>query len=564
VVKNNLYFQKKRIFVSLKFNNMVNNRNFPTGSQYFQILMEDNAIYVDKTQFIVPLLAKKYNAQYFLSRPRRFGKSLFLSTLEQVFLGKKELFKGLYIEDKIDWDTYPVIRLSMDKIGFFQSGLEVALYDMLKSLAREHGITLESTLYSGQFGELIQKIAEKHQKRVVLLIDEYDKPIITYIEKDGVEEAERNRDILKSFYGVLKNSGDHLRFLFITGVSKFSRVSIFSDLNHLTDLTLNDRYNAICGFTETELRHYCYGGLEDLAEKEGVSLDAIVDKIRYWYDGFSWNAKEFVYNPYSTMLLMDSLQFKNYWADTGTPTFLAKLINEAGQFDFTNMEVKETVYNWHDLKNLDYISIMLQTGYLTFKEPVAEFIYKIGFPNREVEQSFSELLLERHLHKKEGRLAVTIYDIEKAFKRHDIPRVLEIIADMFKTLPSQFFKEGKPKTDAQGNTTITQTPVGENFYHAVIYLVFKILGVSMQAEVTTQKGRIDALVETDTHIYVFEFKKNRKASVALEQIKDNKYAEHFALSKKQIYLIGVAFNLQKRGISDSKIQLYDRNAPVLA
>jgi hypothetical protein len=193
---------------------------------------------------------------------------------------------------------------------------------------------------------------------------------------------------------------------------------------------------------------------------------------------------------------------------------------------------------------------------------VAEFIYKIGFPNREVEQSFSELLLERHLHKREGRLAVTIYDIEKAFKRHDIPRVLEIIADMFKTLPSQFFKEGKPKTDAQGNTTITQTPVGENFYHAVIYLVFKILGVSMQAEVTTQKGRIDALVETDTHIYVFEFKKNRKASVALEQIKENKYAEHFALSKKQIYLIGVAFNLQKRGISDSKMQLYDRNAPI--
>ncbi len=543
---------------------MVTNRNFPTGSQFFQILRNADAVYVDKTQFIVPLLAKENNAQYFLSRPRRFGKSLFISTLEQVFLGKKEMFKGLYIEDKIKWEdyNYPVIRLSMDRIGFFQLGLEVALYDMLKGLAREHGITLESTLYSAQFGELIQKMSEKYQKKVVLLIDEYDKPIITYIEKDNVEEAEKNRDILKSFYGILKSNGDHLRFLFITGVSKFSRVSIFSDLNHLDDLTLDDNYATICGFTETELRHYCHGGLEDLAAKNKTSLDSIVDKIRYWYDGFSWNAVDFVYNPFSTMLLMHKQAFKNYWVDTGTPTFLAKLINEMGQYDFTNMEVKETIYNWHDLKNLDYISIMLQTGYLTFKEPVAEFIYKIGFPNREVEQSFSELLLENRLHQKEGRLAVTVHDIEKAFKRHDIPRVLEIIGDLFKNLPSQFFKEGKEKTDAQGNVTTIRTPVGENFYHAVIYLVFKILGISMQAEVSTNKGRIDALVETDTHIYVFEFKKNRKASVALEQIKEKKYAEHFALSKKEIYLIGVAFNLQKRGISDSVMELYDRNADI--
>ena len=538
---------------------MLNNRNFPTSSQHFPTLIEEDAVYVDKTQFILPLIAKKNNAHYFLSRPRRFGKSLFISTLEQFFLGKKELFKGLYIENKVEWDSYPVIRLSMDRTGFFEAGLEKALYDVLRSMAREHDIILESTLYSGQFSELIKKMAEKYQKKVVLLIDEYDKPIITYIEKDDVTEAENNRNILKSFYGVLKDSSDSLRFLFITGVSKFSKVSIFSDLNHLKDLTLDERYNNICGFTETELRHYCHGGLEDLAAKEGVSIDTIVDKIRYWYDGFSWNAMEFVYNPYSTMLLMESLQFKNYWFDSGTPTFLVKLINEAGQYDFTDMEVKETIYSWHDLKNLDYISIMLQTGYLTFKEPIAEFIYKIGFPNREVEQSFSEMLLENRLQKQEGRLAVTIYDIEKAFKRNDIPRVLAIITDMFKTLPSQFFKQGKEKTDEQGNITTIHTPVGENFYHAVIYLVFKILGVSMSAEVSTQKGRIDALVETDTHIYVFEFKKNRKASIALEQIKENKYAEHFALSKKQIYLVGVAFNLQKRGISDSIVQVYDPN-----
>ena len=539
---------------------MLNNRNFPTGSQFFPNLIEDNAIYVDKTQFIVPLVAKKSNAQYFLSRPRRFGKSMFISTLEQVFLGKKELFKGLYIEDKIEWDSYPVIRLSMDKIGFFELGLEKALHGVLLSIARDNNIVLEGAGYSARFTELIKKMAEKYQKKVVLLIDEYDKPIITYIEKDNVTEAERNRDILKSFYGILKDSGDQLRFLFITGVSKFSRVSIFSDLNHLDDLTLDDNFATICGFTETELRHYCHAGLEDLATKNQTNIDAIVDKIRYWYNGFSWNAVDFVYNPYSTMLLMHKQAFKNYWFDTGTPTFLVKLINQSGQYDFIDLEVDQDIYNWHDLKNLDFISIMLQTGYLTLKEHIVDFIYKVYYPNKEVELSFSKMLLENHLHKQTGRLAVTIYDIEKAFKRHDIPRVLEIITDMFKSLPSQFFKEGKEKTDAQGNVTMTSTPVGENFYHAVIYLVFKILGISMTAEVSTQHGRIDALVETETHIYVFEFKKNRKASVALEQIKENKYAEHFALTKKQIYLVGVAFNLQKRGISDSIIQVYDREA----
>jgi hypothetical protein len=538
---------------------MLNNRNFPTGSQFFQLLIEGKAVYVDKTQFIVPLIEKENNAQYFLSRPRRFGKSLFISTLEQFFLGKKELFKGLYIENKVEWDSYPVIRLSMDRIGFFEIGLEKALLETVQSIAMSENIVLNELGYSRGFAELLKKMAEKHQKRVVLLIDEYDKPIITYIEKDNATQAEKNRDILKSFYGVLKDSGDSLRFLFITGVSKFSKVSIFSDLNHLKDLTLDDRYTTICGFTETELRHYCHAGLEDLAAKEGVSLDAIVDKIRFWYNGFSWNAKEFVYNPYSTMLLMESLQFRNYWFDSGTPTFLVKLINQAGQYDFTDLEVEQNIYNWHDLKNLDFISIMLQTGYLTFKEHIVDFIYKVYYPNKEVELSFSKMLLENRLHKQEGRLAVTIYDIEKAFKRNDVPRVLEIIADMFKSLPSQFFKEGKETTDAQGNITTKYMPVGENFYHAVIYLVFKILGISMLAEVSTQKGRIDALVETDTHIYVFEFKKNRKASIALEQIKENKYAEHFALSKKQIYLVGVAFNLQKRGISDSIVQVYDPN-----
>jgi hypothetical protein len=318
---------------------MLYSRNFPVGEQFFEKLRLNDAIYVDKTQFILRLVQKKFHPYYFLSRPRRFGKSLFLDTLEQFFRGKKELFRDLYIYDKVEWAAYPVIRLSMDRLSFIERGLEQALYDCLKGIASKEDIVLTKESYSTQFGELIEKLSEKYQKGVVVLIDEYDKPIINYIDGTSSTQAEANRTILKAFYGVLKPSGNYLRFLFITGVSKFSKVSIFSDLNNLSDLTLDERYATVCGFTEAELRHYCQAGLDDLAAKEKVSVEAIIAKIRHWYDGFSWNGIDFVYNPYSTMRLMDSLQFKNYWFESASPTFLVNLIHQKGGYDFTNLKV---------------------------------------------------------------------------------------------------------------------------------------------------------------------------------------------------------------------------------
>jgi Predicted AAA-ATPase/PD-(D/E)XK nuclease superfamily len=535
---------------------MLKNRKFPTSSQEFKRIIENGFLYIDKTRFLEPLVNQKVNVHYFLSRPRRFGKSLLIDVFEELFKGQKELFQGLYIYDQIEWESYPVIRLSMDKIQFVELGLEKALLKELHLLAEAENILLTDLSYGGGFRQLIQKLYEKYQKEVVVLIDEYDKPIIHYINGTDSTQAEVNRTILKSFYGVLKPSGKYLRFLFITGVSKFSKVSIFSDLNHLTDLTLDERYATLCGFTETELRTYFQAGLEALAAQESVSIEAIVTKIRYWYDGFSWNGKDFVYNPYSTMRLMESLQFKNYWFESGTPTFLVNLLCKNGTYDFTDLKIEQQIYNWHDLHHLDPISIMLQTGYLTFKERLADTIYQVYYPNKEVELSFSRMLLDGHAHQQTGRMSITVLDIEQAFKRNDVNAVITILTNMFKTLPHQFFKEGKEITDAQGNVTQTRMPVGENFYHAVIYLVFQILGISMKVEVSSQEGRIDALVETDTHLYLFEFKKNRSAKAALEQMKNNKYAEHFALSKKQILLIGVAFNLRKKGISDHVIRPY--------
>lgn len=526
------------------------NRNYPTSSHYFPDLIENNAIYVDKTSFIVSLLEKPNNSTFFLSRPRRFGKSLLVSTVEHVFSGRQDLFKGLYIYDKIKWATHPVIRLSLDKIGFTSTGLEKALYLEVHKIAKNYAIILENTDYILCFRELIEILYAKHQKRVVILIDEYDKPVIHYIEKYNSTQAETNRDILKSFYGILKDSGQYLRFTFITGVSKLAKVSIFSDLSQFDDLTLDTRYAKICGFTEAELRQYCPQGLIDLAEKNNTTIEAIVDKIRFWYDGFSWNAKDFVYNPYSTMYLMEKQEFKNYWFETGTPTFLVRLINSDFKYDFRDIKTDTSIYNWYDLKRLDYLSIMLQTGYLTLKEHIVDEIYRVNFPNKEVEDAFSKMLLEGYTDTQQGRLAITILDIQTAFQKNDIDTVIGIIKSMFNTLPSQFFAEDIEKKDKQGNIKIIKKSVNENFYHAIIYLIFNILGIKMPVEINTQDGRIDAVVETDTHIYIFEFKKNRKAAVAIQQMREKDYASVYALSKKQIILVGVCFTMQKRGISD--------------
>ena len=533
----------------------MSNRNYPT-IHYFPTIISSGSVYVDKTEFIERLLRNTAKPSFFLSRPRRFGKSMFVSALEQVFLGKKELFKGLYIYDKIEWDTHPVIRLSMDKIGFTDLGLEKALWEVISVIAKKSNIDLENNSFSTRFEELIQKLYEKDQKGVVILIDEYDKPIIHYLEKENSKQAETNRDILKVFYGILKDNGEYLRFTFITGVSKFSKVSIFSDLNYITDLTLDTRFATICGFTDAEIRQYCNTGLEDLALKEGKSVEEIMDKIKFWYNGFSWNAIDFVYNPYSTMLLMENQAFKHYWFSSGTPTFLVKLINTDYKYDFENITVSEDDYDWHDLQNLDYISIMLQTGYLTFKEDLGEGYFRANYPNKEVEKAFSKMLLEGYTNRFPSQISQTVYDIEQCLDKHDLEGMIKIVINMFKTLLPQFFQQGYDVIDKNGNTKTVTKAVGESFYHAIIYLIFNTLGVRMNAEVAAGDGRIDAVVETKTHIYIFEFKKDRKAQTAIDQIINNNYPQKYALSKKQIFLLGVSFTLQKRGISDYIITQY--------
>jgi hypothetical protein len=282
-------------------------------------------------------------------------------------------------------------------------------------------------------------------------------------------------------------------------------------------------------------------------------VETMMAKIRFWYDGFSWNAQDFVYNPYSTMCLMHKKVFDIYWFDTGTPTLLVKWIHKKYEYNFKKLKVAKGIYTWYDLKKINYVSVMLQTGYLTFKRHIEDDIYEIGYPNKEVEDAFSKLLLGDYLDSEGSVAGNTVHDIQEAFRSNHIPEVIQILTKMFKILPYSFFLEDVERRDKKGNVTIVQRQVSENFYHAIIYLIFNILAIRMKVEILSSDGRIDALVETKTHVYLFEFKKGRKAKEAIKQIWDNQYASLYSLSNKQIVCIGVCFSSQKRGISDAAI-----------
>lgn len=528
---------------------------YPVGIQSFPRLRREGRIYVDKTQHIYNLMKLSGSAVYFLSRPRRFGKSLLISTLKAAFEGKKELFEDLYIYDKISWEKFPVIHISMTDLGFPLVGLSKALQKRLKDIGKEYEIDLESENENHLFQELIKKLSHKYAKQVVILIDEYDKPITHGLEKKDVSVAEANQSIMKNFYGGLKDLDEHIRFLFITGIAKFAKVSIFSELNHLTDITLEERYSTICGYTQQELEHYFPEGIKNLAAKYKTSEEDCLAKIKHWYDGFSWDGENFVYNPFSTLRLLDSSQFANHWFETGTPTFLVKILNEKFDYHFEKTHAIETNFSTLQFHDLDPKAILLQTGYLTIKKRWIEddfsSAYLVDYPNNEVKMAFTSMLLDNYLHKQPSSSGIEISDVRNAFKDNDLTKVKDIIQSMFASVPAQLFS----KKDAEGKVTL----VGENFYHAVIYLIFNLLGTKMQAEVGVKNGRIDSVVETNTHVYIFEFKKNNKVDDAIEQIKTQEYAEKYRLSPKIIYLIGVSFSLRKKGLNAWKEVIWERN-----
>jgi hypothetical protein len=500
--------------------------DLPIGLQYFADIRKSNCIYIDKTEYIYEL-CRPPNRPYFLSRPRRFGKSLTLDTIAELFSGNRALFEGLWIEDKWDWsETHPVIRLSFDSIGH-EGGLETALMDALQDIAMDFDLTLVAKTPGVGFRELIKKVTKKTGKQVVILIDEYDKPIIDYIDPYNLTKANEQRDIVKAFFSILEDSSNHIRLLFITGVSKFARVSIFSDLNHLIDLTLNDKYAALCGYTQQELEDNFDMYLQKLP-------DDTLKRMKEWYNGYSWDAETFVYNPFSVLNFFDNGNYRNFWFATGTPTFLIKLMRKRFAYKLEEIEVSNLVLESFILEEFDALdvnSLLLQTGYLTIKEitPSGKFI--LNYPNREVRQAFGQFLLSEYT-----KTPVTVPygpNILDALDQNNLAEVIKIINDLIKSVPDQNYIKDQ-----------------EKFFHAIIHLIFTMVGSDPRSEMHTSIGRIDTVIITPYRIFLFEFKMDETPKQAIQCIKDRQYADSLRHLNKPITGVGVVFSIEKKGVAD--------------
>ncbi len=508
-------------------------KNLPIGIQSLAVLRERNGIYVDKTPLVYQLSTEgKY---YFLSRPRRFGKSLLISTFKELFKGNKAVFEGLWIEDKWNWSkTSPVLHFSFDAADYLGLGLDNAISYELKEMAKDFQIELESTAYKSQFKELLKKLHDKHGK-IALLIDEYDKPIIDFLETDTLEVAKQNRLILREFYSVLKNADEQLTFVFITGISKFSKVSIFSHLNNLNDITLDEKYATLTGYTQKEIEFYFDEYLVAIETKLNLSHEALLENMRIWYNGFSWDGQNKLYNPFGTLNFLSKKHFQNFWFATGSPNFLIKEMKKHNHFDVENVVTNIALLEKYDIENLELIPLLFQTGYLTVKKSDAmtgDLV--LDYPNKEVRESMYQFLID-DIAKNPYRLHTgrTIQELNQAFIQNDLPQVRTIIYSIIADLPSQVFEK---QTDG--------------LYHGLIHLIFSYLSMFAQSEVHSSRGRADAVVQTLTDVYIFEFKFNKTANEGLGQIYNRKYADKYRASNKMITGIGVNFNSEQRLIDD--------------
>jgi hypothetical protein len=507
-------------------------KNLPIGIQSFEKLREGNFLYVDKTEIIYQLISS--GSAYFLSRPRRFGKSLLISTLESVFKGQKELFKGLWIEDKVDWTqlNHPVIRLDFGGINNdTPENLQKDLESVILKMAQHHNITLTRT-GAGSFAELIEQLHQVTSQQVVVLIDEYDKPISDHLT--DLEVATANRVILHDFYQVLKPADEHLRFLFLTGVSKFSKVSIFSGLNHLNDITIDYRYPAICGYTQQELEDNFSEYIPTLSEKYRMSDQEIVDAIRQWYDGYSWDGTTAIYNPFSTLLIFDKREFSNYWFSTGTPTFLIKLLMKRDQLEpiLEPLSITAEDFNSFDPQNISEIPLLFQTGYLTIKKKeIVKFDtrYTIEMPNLEVKESLLQYLLSAYSHYPVERGGILMERMQKQLLANDASGLEKSLREMLAHVPNQLHI-GK-----------------ESYYHSLLLVWLKLLGFNIIGEVNTNKGRIDAVWTLKDQIIIAEIKYSPQAEAidtmldaATKQIREKHYTERYE-NGQTVSLLAVAF-----------------------
>ena len=517
-------------------------RKLPIGLQSFEVMRNEGFVYVDKTEYVVKLAAE--SRVFFLSRPRRFGKSLFLSTLKAYFLGKKELFKGLYIEDaeqkqaelegREAWIKYPVLYL--DFTGGIYDTSE-GLLNRFLSFFNEYEEIYKSTGLDipDRFKNLIKKIYETTGKQVVILVDEYDKPLLeTMIINEPLNEEYRR--ILKGFYGVIKACDEYIRFAFLTGVTKFSKVSIFSDLNNLRDISLEKNYSGICGITETELNQVFKPEIDALAEERKLNYEETLAQLKKKYDGYLFHPKgENIYNPFSLLNAFTKKEIGSYWFSTGTPTFLVRTLQHQKEICIRdileNAEMDENSLQDYRPDMNNPIPILFQSGYLTLKGYDERMgLYKLGFPNDEVKYGFLDNLVPAYTSISKDASGLFIGNFVRAIEKGDTESFMKRMYTACAGLPYSLASKENVK-------------MRERDYQIAFYIIFSLMGQFVQTEVVSSKGRADCVVHTDDTVYIFEFKLMGSGTPkeAIQQIKEKGYAEPYKTSGKKIVLIGAVF-----------------------
>ena len=510
----------------------MSNKIYPIGIQNFEKIRNDGYFYVDKTALMYQMV--KTGSYYFLSRPRRFGKSLLISTLEAYFQGKKDLFEGLAIEKlEKDWIKYPILHLDLNIEKYdTQESLDKILNDNLEYWESQYGSRPSETSFSLRFAGIIQRACEKTGQRVVILVDEYDKPMLQAI---GNEELQKQfRDTLKPFYGALKTKDGCIKFALLTGVTKFGKVSVFSDLNNLDDISMWNEYIEICGVSEREIHENLETELHEFAAARGITYDKLCEELRECYDGYHFTHNSIgMYNPFSLLNAFKRKEFGSYWFETGTPTYLVKLLKKH-HYDLERMAHEETdaqVLNSIDSESTNPIPVIYQSGYLTIKGYDERFgMYRLGFPNREVEEGFIRFLLPFYAN---------VNKVESPFEIQKFVREVESgdYNSFFRRLQSFF-----------ADTTYEVIRDQELHYENVLFIVFKLVGFYVNVEYHTNEGRIDLVLQTDKFIYIMDFKLNGTAEDALQQINDKHYALPFEMDGRKLFKIGVNFSAETRNI----------------
>ncbi|WP_294627165.1 ATP-binding protein [uncultured Bacteroides sp.] len=505
---------------------------YPIGIQNFEKIRRDGYFYIDKTALVYQMV--KSGSYFFLSRPRRFGKSLLVSTLEAYFEGKRELFEGLAIEKlEKDWTKHPILHIDLntEKYESLES-LENILNDTLYKWEKVYGTEPSETSLPLRFKGIIRRAYEQTGNRVAIFVDEYDKPMLQAIGNEELQKAFRNT--LQAFYGAIKTMDGYIKFAFLTGVTKFGKISVFSALNNLIDLSMDERYAAICGMTEKEIHDNLEEDLLELAGKQKMSYEEVCRELKTCYDGYHFVENSVgIYNPFSVLNTFFKMKFGSYWFETGTPTYLVELL-KAHHYDLhcmTHIETDADILNSVDSASTNPIPVIYQSGYLTIKNYDQEFAtYQLGFPNREVEEGFMKFLLPFYANTDKVESPFQIQKFVREVRSGDYESFFHRLQSFFADTPYELIRDQ------------------ELHYQNVLFIVFKLIGFYVKAEYHTSQGRIDLVLQTDAFIYIMEFKLEGSAEEALSQINEKNYAQPFAADPRKLFKIGINFSSLTRNI----------------